>query len=150
MWVSESVRDKRERSFSKLLTSSVGKILTPSARIAYSKCNHDAIRTCRIGSGNVVPVINPDAAVEVVQPNENGNQRESRYHVNLNARTCTCTNWHFNGIACCHALKAWDVYHARLGGQLETVVSRCKVSRSRRSFKRGADPTSSRCRNRGR
>ena len=47
------------------------------------------------------------------QPNENGNQRESRYHVNLNARTCTCTNWHFNGIACCHALKAWDVYHAQ-------------------------------------
>ena len=61
------------------------------------------MRTCRIGNGRVVPVINPDVAVEVVQPNENGNQRESRYHVNLNARTCTCTNWHFNGIACCHA-----------------------------------------------
>ena len=75
--------------------------------------NEDAMRTCRIGNGNVVPVINPDVAVEVVQPNENGNQRESRYHVNLNARTCTCTNWHFNGIACCHALKAWDVYHAQ-------------------------------------
>ena len=55
--------------------------------------------------------VNPDAAVEVVEPNENGNQRESRHHVNLNARTCTCTNWHFNGIACCHALTAWDLYH---------------------------------------
>jgi len=40
--------------------------------------------------------------------------------------------------------------HARMGGQLEAVVSRGKVHRSRRSFKRGADPTSSRCRNRGR
>jgi hypothetical protein len=43
------------------------------------------MRTCRIGNGNVVPVINPDAAVEVVEANENENQRESRHHVNLNA-----------------------------------------------------------------
>ena len=148
MWVSEKVRDK-ENAILEAADKLRGKILTPWARRIF-KINEDAMRTCRIGNGNVVPVINPDVAVEVVQPNENGNQRESRYHVNLNARTCTCTNWHFNGIACCHALKAWDVYHARLGGQLETVVSRCKVSRSRRSFKRGADPTSSRCRNRGR
>ena len=60
-----------------------------------------------------MPIINPDAAVEVVEPNANGNLRESRHHVNLNARTCTCTNWIFRGIACCHALKAWDVYHAQ-------------------------------------
>ena len=52
------------------------------------------MRTCRIGNGN-------------------GNQQESRHHVSLNARTCTCTKWHFNGIACCHALKAWDVYHTQ-------------------------------------
>ena len=43
------------------------------------------MRTCRIGNGNVVPVITPDAAVEVVEANENENQRESRHHVNLNA-----------------------------------------------------------------
>ena len=60
-----------------------------------------------------MPIINPDAAVEVVEPNANGNLRESRHHVNLNARTCTCTNWIFDGIACRHALKAWDVYHTR-------------------------------------
>ena len=40
--------------------------------------------------------------------------------------------------------------HARMGGQLKTLVSRGKVHRSRRSFKRGADQTSSRCTNRGR
>ena len=40
--------------------------------------------------------------------------------------------------------------HARKGGQLKTLVSRGEVHRSRRSFKNGADPTSSRCRHRGR
>jgi len=81
-----------------------------------SRCYEDVPnwkRTCQIGNGNVVPIINPDAAVEAVEPNENGNLRESRHHVNLNARTCACTNLIFNGIACYHALKAWDVYHAQ-------------------------------------
>ena len=108
-WVSEKVRDK-ENAILEAAKKLRGKILTPWARSIF-EINEDAMRTCRIGNGNVVPVINPDVAVEVVQPNENGNQPESRHHVNLNARTCTCTNWYFDGIACCHALKAWDVYH---------------------------------------
>ncbi|CAL6337998.1 unnamed protein product [Bathycoccus prasinos] len=82
-------------------------------RERHSRSFSQAQRTCRIGNGNVAPVINPDAAVEVVEPNENRDQRESRHHVNLNARTCTCTNWHFNGIACFHALKVWDVYQSQ-------------------------------------
>ena len=110
-WVEEKVR-KKEEAILEAAEKLRGKSLTPWAQGIFD-INHDAVRTCRIGNGRVVPVINPDVAVEVVQPNENGNQRESRYHVNLNARTCTCTNWHFNGIACCHALKAWDVYHAQ-------------------------------------
>jgi hypothetical protein len=107
----ESVRDK-ENVILEAADKLVGKILTPWADRIFES-NHDAMRTCRIGNGNVVPIINPDAAVEVVEPNENGNLRESRHHVNLNARTCTCTNWIFDGIACCHALKAWDEYHSR-------------------------------------
>jgi len=110
-WVIDKVRDK-ENAILEAADKLRGKILTPWARGIF-EINEDAMKTCRIGNGNVVPVINPDATVEVVQPNENGNQRESRYHVNLNARTCTCTNWHFDGIACCHALKAWDVYHTQ-------------------------------------
>ena len=45
--------------------------------------------------------------------------------------------------------RAWSP-HARMGGQLETVVSRREVHRSRRSFENGADETSSRCKHRGR
>ena len=40
--------------------------------------------------------------------------------------------------------------YARMGGQLEAVVSRGEVHRRRRSFRNGADQTSSRCRHRGR
>ncbi|CAL6334073.1 unnamed protein product [Bathycoccus prasinos] len=104
----EKVRDK-ENAILEAAEKLRGKILTPWARSIF-EINEDAMRTYRIGNGNIVPVINPDAAVEVVKPNENGNQREARHHFNLNARTCTCTTWHFNGIACCHAMKAWDLY----------------------------------------
>jgi len=107
----ETVRE-REKIFLTTAEKLVGKILTPWADRIFEN-NHDAMRTCQIGNGNVVPIINLDAVVKVVEPNENGNARESRYHVNLNARTCTCTNGIYNGIAYCHALKAWDVYHAQ-------------------------------------
>ena len=43
----------------------------------------------------------------------NGDEHESRHHVNLNVRTCTCTHCHFNGIACCHDLKVWNVYQSQ-------------------------------------
>ena len=89
-WVSDKVRDK-ENAILEAAEKLRGKFLTPWARSIF-EINEDAMKTCRIGNGNVVPVIKPNAAVEVVEPNENGNQRESRHHVNLNARTCTCTN----------------------------------------------------------
>ena len=109
-WV-ESVRDK-ENVILAAAEKLEGKTLTPWAERTFES-NSDYMRTCRIGNGDVVPVIYPDADVEVLEPHENGDQRESRHHVNLNARTCTCTNWHFNGIACCHALKVWDVYQSQ-------------------------------------
>ena len=37
----------------------------------------------------------------------------TRLHVNINERTCTCTEWYSYRIACRHGLKVWDVYHAQ-------------------------------------
>ena len=70
----ESNRDK-ENVILEAADKLVGKILTPWADRIFEN-NHDAMMTCRIGNGNVMPIINPDAAVEVVEPNANGNLRE--------------------------------------------------------------------------
>jgi len=64
-WVVESVRDK-EKGILEAADKVRGKILTPWAGNIF-EINHDAMRTCQIGNGNVVPIINPDAAKEVVE-----------------------------------------------------------------------------------
>ncbi|MDA9787948.1 hypothetical protein N9D57_04325 [bacterium] len=57
-WVEEKVREK-ENAILEAAEKLRGKSLTPWAQGIFD-INYDAVRTCRIGNGNVVPVINPE------------------------------------------------------------------------------------------
>ncbi|CAL6344606.1 unnamed protein product [Bathycoccus prasinos] len=61
----ETVRDK-ENAILAAAEKLEGKILTPWAERVFEIHSY-VTRTCRIGNGNVVPVIYPDAEVEVAR-----------------------------------------------------------------------------------
>lgn len=63
-WV-ETVRDK-ENAILAAAEKLEGKILTPWAERVFEIHSY-VTRTCRIGNGNVVPLIYPDAEVEVAR-----------------------------------------------------------------------------------
>ncbi|CAL6338555.1 unnamed protein product [Bathycoccus prasinos] len=91
------------------------------AKTAYESYAQDAkllkslkedMRTCRFGNGDVVPLI------------YSGTNRNR-----VTMSTHACANWHFHGIACCYALKVWDVYQSQ-----QSVIPVAKLGRRMREW----------------
>ena len=71
---------------------------------------------------------------EVLGPNE----KDARYHVNLEKCTRGCTYWQSIGIACKHAVAVWEMYQSQLKATGEEI-SQARHNAAR--FVRGTDTT---------
>jgi hypothetical protein len=86
-----------------------GDILTPWTNKMLERSMDKVVRV-RLSEGVIINPAEEVSVTEVFGPN----RENTRYHVNLEKRTCGCTYWQSIGIACRHAMAVWERYQSQL------------------------------------
>ena len=84
-----------------------GDILTPWAKRKLEHSMNEVVKV-RLNRGVIINPSEEVSVTEVMGPN----RENTRYHVNLEKRTCGCTYWQSVGVACKHAVAVWERYQS--------------------------------------